>query len=274
MTRHSLFRAALARGPALGVWAKLPAVESVELLALAGVDFVIVDLEHAPLSLETACHLIATARLSGVSALVRIPGLDGGLVPRVLDAGAEGIVVPHVDDVTAATRAVEAVRFPPLGRRGVGLTGRAGAWGAIGRAEYLRFGQEEIVLIAQIESLAATESAEAIGRVAGVDALLIGRADLSVSAGLLEDAPEVAVAASRAVAAAGRVPKPVGYAGDAGAAAARAAASGGYAFAVLGNDACLLGQAARSAVRTARTEMAAVPSMSLVNDSTMTRETR
>ena len=167
--RTSRFRAALARpgGPALGTWVKLPVMESVELLALAGFDFVVIDLEHSAMNLETAYRLIGTANHLAMAPIVRIPTLDGGIAQRVLDAGAEGIMLPHVDTVGQAEAAARAVRFPPLGARGVGSTSRAGAWGAMDRAEYLRFGQEEVVLIAQIESAQAARSAGAIAAVDG-----------------------------------------------------------------------------------------------------------
>src|SRR5690606_12152479 len=87
----SLFRAALARteGPALGTWVKLPAMESIELIALAGFDFVVIDMEHSALDLETVSRHIGVALLTGVAPIVRVPGLDGGSAQRVLDAGAE-----------------------------------------------------------------------------------------------------------------------------------------------------------------------------------------
>jgi 2-keto-3-deoxy-L-rhamnonate aldolase RhmA len=177
--RRSRFRAAIARtdGPALGTWVKLPMMEGIELIALAGFDFVVIDLEHSPLDLQTAYRLIGTANHLGVAPIVRIPTLEAGIVQRILDAGAEGVMLPHVDSVEQARAAVQAVRFPPLGTRGVGATSRAGLWGAMARAEYLRYGQEEVVLIAQIESAAAAAAAGAIAAVDGVDALLIGAAD-------------------------------------------------------------------------------------------------
>ncbi|HWO65208.1 MAG TPA: aldolase/citrate lyase family protein, partial [Umezawaea sp.] len=118
--RKSLFRAALARtdGPALGTWVKLPVMESIELLALAGFDFVVIDLEHSPIDLETAYRLIGTATHLGVAPVVRIPALDAGVVQRILDAGAEGVMLPHVDTVAEAEAAVRAIRFPPVGVRG------------------------------------------------------------------------------------------------------------------------------------------------------------
>jgi 2-keto-3-deoxy-L-rhamnonate aldolase RhmA len=252
--RRSLFRAALARGdgPALGTWVKLPVMESVELIALAGFDFVVIDLEHSPINLETAYRLIGTASQLGVAPIVRVPTLEAGIVPRVLDAGAEGVMVPHVDSVAEAAAAVRAVRFPPLGARGVGATSRAGAWGALDRTEYLRFGQEEVVLIAQIESAAAAAAAGAIAAVDGVDALLIGAADLSTSEGTTEDDPRIVELIADAVQACVAAGKPVGNAGGATAASVQAAVDAGYTFTLLSNDASLLGAAARAAVAAGR----------------------
>jgi 2-keto-3-deoxy-L-rhamnonate aldolase RhmA len=243
--RSSLFRAALAAGrlPVLGTWVKIPATEISELVALAGFDFVVIDLEHSPMNLETASQLISTATLSGMAPLVRVPGHDTALAQRLLDAGAEGIVVPHVDTVGQARAVVAGTRFPPLGSRGVGSTSRAGQWGAMSREEYLRFGQEEVVVIAQIESAVGVRNAGAIAALDGIDALLIGSADLAVSeqtAQVVRDGAENGV--------------PVGNAGPATAAAVRAAARAGLSFTMLSNDASLFGAATRTAVETARTE--------------------
>ncbi|WP_291039007.1 aldolase/citrate lyase family protein [Herbiconiux sp.] len=254
-TRTSLFKAALDRpgGPALGTWVKLPALESVELMALAGFDFVVIDLEHSALSIESAAQQIGVALLAGVSPIVRIPALDGGVVQRVLDAGAEGIMLPHVDTVAQARAAAAAVRFPPRGTRGVGSTSRAGAWGALPREEYLRFGQEEVVLIAQIESATAARSAGEIAAVEGVDALLIGAADLSTSEGRSESDPEIVALIAAAVRDSLAAGVPIGNAGGATAAAARASAEAGYRFTLMSNDASLLGAAAAAAVSAGRT---------------------
>ena len=258
---RSLFRQALARadGPALGTWVKLPAVESVELMALAGFDFVVIDLEHSAMSIETAFHHIGVALLTGVSPIVRVPSLDGGIVQRLLDAGAEGIMVPHVDTEEQARAAVRAIRFPPLGARGVGSTSRAGAWGAVSREEYLRYGQEEVVLIAQIESAEAARNASALAAVEGVDALLIGAADLSTSEGRTEAHPDVVALIEGAVRDTLAAGLPVGNAGGASATAVQASADAGYAFTLMSNDASMLGAAAAAAVtagRTARTHPA------------------
>lgn len=252
--RKSLFRAVVARADrlALGTWVKLPVMESIELIALAGFDFVVIDLEHSPMTLETAYQLIGTARSKEVSPIVRIPTLESGLAQRILDAGAEGIVLPHVDSAEQAEAAVRAMRFPPIGTRGVGATSRAGEWGALHRSEYLRFGQEEVVLIAQIESAAAARAAEGIARVDGVDALLIGAADLSTSEGKAESDPDVIAVIADAIRASRAAGKPIGNSGGATTASVQQAVDAGYAFTLLSNDASLLGAAARAAVTDAR----------------------
>jgi 4-hydroxy-2-oxoheptanedioate aldolase len=255
MPRHSLFRAALRRGdgPPLGTWVKLPAMESMELIALAGFDFAVIDLEHSAMDLETAYRHIGTALLSGVSPIVRVPALDGGIVQRILDAGAEGIMLPHVDTVEQAAAAAAAVRFAPRGTRGVGGTSRAGAWGALPREEYLRYGNEEVVLIPQLESADAARNAAAIAAVPGVDALLVGTADLSTSLGLGEGDPTVVELIAGAIRDARAAGMPIGNAGGATAASVQAAVDAGFDFTMMSNDASLLGAAAAAAVTAGRT---------------------
>ncbi|MBN9607663.1 MAG: hypothetical protein J0G30_13760 [Actinomycetales bacterium] len=252
--RRSLFRAALARseGPALGTWIKLPAIESVELAALAGFDFAVIDLEHSPLSIETASQQIAVALLAGIAPIVRVPALDAGVAQRLLDAGAEGLMLPHVDTVEQAEAAAALTRFPPRGLRGVGSTSRAGGWGAVSREEYLRFGREEVVIIAQLESEEAVHAAAAIGAVDGVDALLLGAADLSTSLGTTEADPRVAELTARAVAGARTAGVPIGNAGGATTAAVQSAVDAGFTFTLMSNDATLLGSAASAALQAGR----------------------
>jgi len=255
VTRSSLFRAALAAGPgpALGTWVKIPAMEVVELIALAGFDFVVIDLEHSPIDLESAYRLIGTALHTGVSPLVRVPDLHPGLVQRVLDAGAEGVMVPHVDTPEQARAAAAAVRFPPRGTRGVGATSRAGAWGATPLAEYLRYGQQEVVLIAQIESATGVRNAGAIAAVDGVDALLVGAADLAVSERTTPADPRVLELIASAVRQGRDADLPVGNAGAATAGSVQAAVDTGFTFTMLSNDASLLRAAATAAVDAGRT---------------------
>lgn len=248
------FRTALTRERhmPLGTWIKLPTLESIELVAGAGFDFVVIDLEHAPLDMSTVFALIGIAKTSGLSPIVRIPATDIGLVQRVLDSGADGLMFPHVDSADEARRAVRAMRFPPLGVRGVGNTSRAGLWGALDRDEYLRFGNEDVLCIAQIESAAAALVAGEIASVDGVDAILIGAADLAVSEGKTETDAAIVELIAKAVAAAQAAGVPVGNAGSATEETVRATVDAGYDFTMLSNDATMLGNAARQAVAIGR----------------------
>lgn len=248
------FRAALERENhlPLGTWIKLPALESIELIAGAGFDFVVIDLEHAPLDMSTVFALIGIAKTSGLSPIVRIPATNIGLIQRVLDSGADGLMFPHIDSADEARSAVRAMRFPPLGVRGVGNTSRAGLWGALDRDEYLRFGNEEVLCIAQIESAAAALAAGEIASVDGVDAILVGAADLAVSEGKTETDVTIVELIAKAVASAQAAGVPVGNAGSATEETVRATVDAGYDFTMLSNDATMLGNTARQAVAVGR----------------------
>ncbi|KAB1648320.1 HpcH/HpaI aldolase family protein [Pseudoclavibacter endophyticus] len=254
-TRRSRFRAAVADTdrPAIGTWVKLPVMESIEMSAAAGFDFVVIDLEHSAMSTETAFRQIGVALLAGLSPIARVPALDGGMVSRLLDAGAEGIMLPHVDTAADAEAAVAAMRFAPRGDRGMGPTSRAGAWGLGSYDEYVRYGQEEAVLIAQIESALAVENAAGIARVPGVDALLIGSTDLAASEGRAGSDPVVQALMAEAVAAARSAGTPIGNAGGVAPESVQAAADNGYSFSVMSNDATLLAAALSAAATAGRT---------------------
>jgi 4-hydroxy-2-oxoheptanedioate aldolase len=172
----------------VGTWVKIPAPEIVEILAAAGLDLVVIDLEHGTLDLTTVAQMIGVARGLGLRPFVRVPGRTARDVQPALDAGALGIVVPHVDDVAAAREAVQAIRFPPLGQRGASPSGRAGGWGKASLPDYLRTG-EEVCVVAQVESLEALDAIRAIAGVPGIDAVFIGEVDLAASSGMAVDDP-------------------------------------------------------------------------------------
>lgn len=238
-------------GVRLGAWIKLATTESVEIMAAAGLDFVVVDLEHSVIDLGLAGQMIALARAAGITPLVRVPGIDGPTIGRVLDAGAQGILLPHVDGPEDARRAVAAMRFPPLGERGAGGTSRAGRWGLLPRSEYVRTGNEEVLCIPQLESVAAIAAAREILAVDGVDAVFLGAGDLSLSMGTSMDDPRVAeqLAAGRAAAAAAG--KPCGAAAT-GPESVERLAGLGHGFVVAGNDATMLARAAHRLVGASR----------------------
>ncbi|WP_326640950.1 aldolase/citrate lyase family protein [Nonomuraea fuscirosea] len=239
------FDTATARTPRLGTWIKLATVESVDIMASAGFDFVVIDLEHSPLDLSMTARMISAASAYGVDPLVRVPDHQGSTIGRILDAGARGILVPRVDSAADAERVVAATRFPPLGQRGAGGTSRAGRWGLTPRAEYVRTGNEDVVCIPQLESPAAIDAAADILAVAGVDAVFLGAGDLSLALGVGMNDPMVRSSLDRARTAAAAAGKPCGAACVDAASAHRAAAHG-HQFLIMGNDATMLARTAHT----------------------------
>ncbi|MEU8364650.1 aldolase/citrate lyase family protein [Nonomuraea sp. NPDC048882] len=239
------FDTATARTPRLGTWIKLATVESVDIMASAGFDFVVIDLEHSPLDLSMTARMISAASAYGVDPLVRVPDHQGSTIGRILDAGARGILVPRVDSAADAERVVAATRFPPLGQRGAGGTSRAGRWGLTPRAEYVRTGNEDVVCVPQLESPAAIDAAAEILAVPGVDAVFLGAGDLSLALGVGMTDPTVQGLLDRARTAAAAAGKPCGAAVVDAAGGHRAAALG-HQFLIMGNDATMLARTAHS----------------------------
>jgi 2-dehydro-3-deoxyglucarate aldolase len=169
----------------IGSWITLGNTGIAEILTNAGFDWLVIDLEHTTISLEQAGELIRTIELSGVPSLVRLTSNDENQIKRVMDAGAQGIVVPMVNSIDEAKRAVAATRYPPLGNRGVGLA-RAQQYG-VSFKEHLSW-QADIdsgpIVIAQIEHIDAVDNLKGILSVEGIDAFIIGPYDLSCSMGI------------------------------------------------------------------------------------------
>lgn len=166
----------------IGSWITLGNVSIAEILANAGFDWLVVDLEHTTISIEQAGDLIRVIDLCGVTPLVRLTSNHTDQIKRVMDAGARGIVVPTVNSVDDAVRAVAATRYAPRGTRGVGLA-RAHKYGP-GFDEYLKWQVEGPVVIVQIEHRDALDRLESILSVPGVDGFIIGPYDLSCSMGM------------------------------------------------------------------------------------------
>ncbi len=184
---------------ALGTFITLADPVSVELAGLAGFEFVVIECEHAGLSLETVQNHLRAARARGLGTLVRVPAGDHGFVQRVLDIGAEGVLVPHISDATAAARAVSGVRFPPDGHRGMYPASAAaefGAHGLPGVRELTQALNRNTVLAVMIEEASAVDQVEAIATTPGVDLVVVGPSDLSASLGVIGDPKDPALAAA------------------------------------------------------------------------------
>lgn len=175
------------------------------LAAACGFDAIYIDLEHNPTSLETTATICVAALGLGVTPIVRVGSHDPALAARVLDCGAQGVMVPHVADAAEARAIVAACRFAPLGSRSAAGSGPALGYAALAQAEVNRRLNAETLLIAMIETPEAVAQADAIAAVDGIDMLHIGSTDLSTEMGIAgEYEHERMRAAYQAVAAAAK----------------------------------------------------------------------
>lgn len=172
----------LARQRLLGTFLKLPTTQVIEILGPIGYDFVIIDQEHAALDRGMTDLMIFAARASGIAPVVRIPEFTESHVLSALDSGAMGIMVPHVASVKKAKAVARSARYKEGSRGFAGLT-RASGWGRIGSVSHMAAQDGEVAVIAMIEDQEAVAVADEIARVDGIDALFIGRGDLTASFG-------------------------------------------------------------------------------------------
>jgi 2-keto-3-deoxy-L-rhamnonate aldolase RhmA len=159
-------------------------VDVAMIAAQAGFDAVYVDLEHSPLSLETTSTICAGTIGLGITPLVRVPAHGDAWISRVLDGGAQGIIVPHVSSAAEAEAIVSLARFPPLGARSVMGATPALGYAALPLGEINRRLNEETLVVAMIETPAGVAAAGAIAAVPGIDVLLIGSNDLCTEMGI------------------------------------------------------------------------------------------
>jgi len=199
---------------AFGCFLRHPSPGVAEVLALQGLDFVVFDGEHGPLSPAACEDLSRAVELHGVTPLVRIESNSGASILRYLDAGAMGCHIPDVDSPAAAIEAVRAVKFRPMGDRGLSASRASGYGAGADYGAYTEFANRETQVVAHIESRAGVQAVEEIAEVEGVDVLLFGALDLSHDLeipGRVEDA-EVLRCAERVAAAAARADKHFGAA--------------------------------------------------------------
>lgn len=196
--------------PTIGTWITLAHPALAEMATRAGFDWVAVDLEHSSITIRECEDLIRVIDLAGGTPLVRLTANDPDLIKRVMDSGARGIIVPSVSTEEEAQLAVEAVYYPPKGRRGVGLA-RAHGYGSDFNG-YLERLEKEAVVVAMIETAQGVENAERILRTNGIDAYFLGPYDLSASLGVNGKTthPKVEKAIGKVLKAAKRTGKPGG----------------------------------------------------------------
>lgn len=172
-----------------GTFLKTPTVHAAEILAQEGYAFVVIDEEHAPFNPETTDRILGACRAAGIAGMVRVA--DTGQILRVLDCGASGVLVPHVDSAERAREVAALARYRG-GARGFSNTTRAGGWGLTGMAEHIAGQDAGVAVVAMIEDPRAIDCIDEIAAVEGIDAFFIGRGDLTVAYGAANaSAPDV-----------------------------------------------------------------------------------
>jgi 2-keto-3-deoxy-L-rhamnonate aldolase RhmA len=156
----------------------------VQLLAEYGLEYVIIDMEHGTYNLETAADLIQTARLTGITPFVRVGETQYTLYARLLDAGAQGIMTPRVESVEQVEHLVRYTKYPPVGERGFSRLAAHVNFGQVDIPAYVEWANANIINIIQIESQRGVEALQEMLEVPGVDAVMLGMDDLSLSLGV------------------------------------------------------------------------------------------
>ena len=183
LPRNAFKRAIAAGERQLGLWLTLASPYAAEAVAGAGFDWLLLDMEHSPSSLETVLAQLQAVSAYPGSAIIRPASNDVVRIKHLLDLGAQTLLVPYVQTVAEAEAAVAAVRYPPRGVRGVSALTRATRFGRV--PEYGRRAEDELCLLVQIETRQALDNLEAIAAVEGVDGVFIGPADLAASLGFI-----------------------------------------------------------------------------------------
>jgi len=166
----------------LGTFVKIPTMHATEILGGLGFDFAVFDQEHAPLSISQLEIMILAARASNIAGIVRVSDPSDSSILSMLDCGAAGVMVPHVATRAKAEAIAKACRYRS-GHRGFANTTRAGGFGTASFADHMDAQDREVVCIAMIEDLSALDEIEDIVRVEGIDAIFIGRGDLTAALG-------------------------------------------------------------------------------------------
>jgi 4-hydroxy-2-oxoheptanedioate aldolase len=223
-----------------------------EINAGAGFDWLVLDVEHAPNDLRTVLHQLQAIAAYDTSAIVRAQVGDTVVIKKLLDIGAQTLLVPMVESGAQASELVRAVRYPPIGIRGVGPSlARASRWNQIDG--YLLEAERELCLVVQVESVAGLAAIEAIAATDGVDGVFVGPSDLAASMGFLgrPSHPDVMAAVDRAIERIVATGTPAGVFATSSSDAERWA-DRGATFIALGTDTTLLARAASDLARTFR----------------------
>lgn len=188
-------------GPIIG---EMRSIGPVRIMALAGLDFLFLDMEHGMANWETTSSLVQMSLVCGICPIVRPTDLTYAHVARAMDTGAQGVIIPRVESREQAEAAVSYVKYPPIGRRGAGGDGRNG-YERLDARTAVETSNRESMIVVQIESTEGVANLDAIASVPGIDVMLIGPQDLSISLGVHGDFSDpIFLEAAEKVAAAGK----------------------------------------------------------------------
>ena len=173
-------------GKAVGTFFELGGNSAVECLGIAGLDFLIIDSEHGPFDVESAMEFVRTAKLRGITSFVRVKEISRSSILKMLDIGAEALVIPCVETIDEVKKIVEYGKYFPVGKRGF-FYGRGAGYGYesfVGSIEeYFQFCNTNTMLIPQCETKGCLENIEEIAKINGVDGIFVGPYDLSIGLG-------------------------------------------------------------------------------------------
>ena len=241
-------RIANADRPQYGMWVCSGSPLIAEICAGGGLDWLLIDMEHTPNSLETTLTQLQAIAAYPATPVVRLPSSDAVTIKRVLDLGAQTIIVPSISSASEARELVQAVRYPPHGRRGVGSAlARSARWNRVD--DYLARADAHTSLFVQIETIAGVHAAGEIAAVDGVDGVFVGPSDLAASMGLLGQQmhPDVQAAVLSTFAAVQGAGKPVGV-NIFDPSIARRYAEAGASFLLVGADVAMLARGSEKLV--------------------------
>jgi len=167
-----------------GPFMKFADPAAVEIVGFAGFDFVIIDAEHGPISMQNAQNMIRAAEIANITPVIRVANNDEALILRALDIGAQGIEIPQINSKLQAIKAVRSVKYAPQGERGVCRYVRAANYSSINKFKYFKSANKETMIIAHIEGVEGINNLGEILSVPDIDVIFVGPYDLSQSLGI------------------------------------------------------------------------------------------
>ncbi len=194
MRKPNVLKRALKQGKScIGTWAVLPSVSAANVMGAAGFDFVIIDMEHGPMSFETAEGMVCALENESCTPLLRVPSCDAPTILRALEIGSHGVIVPQIATAQQAKEVVSAVKYSPSGNRGMSVFTRSCGYYAVDQPQRTDKENQETMIVLLVEDIKGINNLDKIASVKDIDVIYIGTYDLSQSLGIPDnvDSPKV-----------------------------------------------------------------------------------